>query len=568
VEAKGVSAGGPDPVLNIGRLSAAAADYYLGEVATSPESYYLGRGEAAGRWVGSLAEHLGLWGQVGEAEFKALLDGCHPKTGEQLLSSRGSSGRCWRQRSSLDPRQGSLLHGDLLDVPRVAARLHLTTRRVRQLLSAGERPPRTGKRCRLFLVGEHAREAGPVRPGNWVVRRSEVERFEAARRATKARPGYDLTLRPPKSVSILWALGTEDQRRAIRRAHHDAVDAVVDYYEAHALYARRGSRDRGRIETEGLVAAAFDHRTSRAGDPLLHTHVVVANMTLTAEGRWQAVEGRALYEHARSGGFLYQAHLRHALTAALGLGWTKVSKGSAEVEGVPQPVIRAFSKRRDEIEDLVAESGWTSPRAHQAAALASRASKDHRADAATLEDGWRAEAAALGFGPKEVAACFGQARTAEEPDVEVLFDAMGGLQGLTAQASTFTRREVVEALAAGLSASADARRVEQLADRFLASTRVQPLAGASGRDTDLLWRTGGGRERFPDVAGATRPRATGGGIPGDEGPGRGRRPRRVPGDLPDGRPAASRPPRRRACAPRGRTPGPFSRRQQPARFAL
>src|SRR5207237_2784753 len=115
----------------------------------------------------------------------------------------------------------------------------------------------------------------------------------------------------------------------------------------------------------------------------------------------------------------------------------------------PLPVIRAFSKRRDEIEDLIAESGWTSARAHQAAALASRSPKDHLADAATLEEGWRAEASALGFGPEGVAACFGQPRIVEEPDVDRLFDAMAGPQGLTVQASTFTRREVVEALAAG-----------------------------------------------------------------------------------------------------------------------
>ncbi|MEW6470682.1 MAG: MobF family relaxase [Actinomycetota bacterium] len=496
-------------MLNIGRLSPSAADYYLGEIATSHESYYLGHGEAAGRWVGSLAEQLGLRGRVGEAEFRALLDGRHPKTGEQLLSSRGSSGRSHRQRAIPDPRQGSLLHDDLLDVPRVAARLHLTTRRVRQLLCAGERQLRVGKRCRLFLVGERAREAGSTRPGNWVVRRAEVERFEAAHRATKARPGYDLTLRPPKSVSILWALGSEEQRRAIRQAHCDAVDAVVDYFEAHALYARRGTRDRGRIETEGLVAAAFDHRTSRAGDPLVHSHVVLANMTLTAEGRWQAVDGRALYEHARSGGFLYQAHLRHTLTAALGVRWTKVRKGSAEVEGVPQPVIRAFSKRRDEIEDLVAESGWTSARAHQAAALASRSPKDHLADTTTLEDGWRAEAAAIGFGPEEVAACFGHPRIVEKPDVEAVFDVLGGPQGLTAQASSFTRREVVEALATGLGASADACRIEDLADRFLSSTRVQPLASAPGRDADLLWRAGGGRERSPDLARFSTPELLG-----------------------------------------------------------
>src|SRR5581483_7250276 len=147
---------------------------------------------------------------------------------------------------------------------------------------------RRGRRPTRFLVGRKAVRSDGRLP-MWVFRKQEVERYEAEHGARKARPGYDLTLRPPKSVSILWALGTPAQRAAIRDAHKDAVDAVVAHIEGHALYARRGSKDRGRIEVDGLVAAAFDHRTSRAGDPLLHTHVVAANLSHTADGKWQAI---------------------------------------------------------------------------------------------------------------------------------------------------------------------------------------------------------------------------------------------------------------------------------------
>ena len=101
----------------------------------------------------------------------------------------------------------------------------------------------------------------------WAVPVAEVERFEATHGSVKARPGYDLTLRPPKSVSILWALGTPEQQATIREAHREAVDAVVAYMERHAVHARISmpGKGQGRVEIDGLIAAAFDHRTSRAG---------------------------------------------------------------------------------------------------------------------------------------------------------------------------------------------------------------------------------------------------------------------------------------------------------------
>ncbi|MEW6477658.1 MAG: MobF family relaxase [Actinomycetota bacterium] len=493
-------------MLNIGLLRQGAADYYVGEIAKSPEDYYLGHGEAAGRWVGSLSERLGLSGEVTELEFRRLLDGCHPCTGERLVSAIGSSERANRRRRGVPPGEPGLFDGEHLDVSRTAARLRLSTRHVRRLLMAGARWRTTpadqraapGTSC---LVGEQVRSDGRM---VWRLNASEVERFESERRHTKARPGYDLTLRPPKSVSILWALGDEQQRRIIRRAHREAVDAVVAYYEGQAIFARRGRGRREHVLNGGLVAAAFDHRTSRASDPLLHSHVVVANMTETVEGRWQALDSRSLYRHARSGGYVYQAQLRHALTRDAGLAWRPVINGYADVEGVPDDVIRAFSKRSDEIEDLMAESGYTSARARQAATLDTRKPKDHSLTPDTLQERWREEAAEFGFAAQAVNACFRRdAPVPVTPEAtDRFFDRLAGPYGLTREASTFTRREVVESLATALGPGVDAEEIGVLADRFLASDRVVVLDPPDAhRRPDVVIGPGGRRIR---TAGSVR----------------------------------------------------------------
>ena len=488
-------------VLNIGRLSPDAAEYYIDEVATSAEDYYSGRGESEGRWAGSLAETLGLRGTVDGEDFRAVLDGRHPQTGERLVRSRsGDRGRAPASR----PGQAGLFDSDSLDVPRVAARLQVTVRRVRQLLWAGQRatahPSAAPKR---YLAGSKVARQG-TGGEIWSVPKMEVERYEAAHRAAKARPGYDLTLRPPKSVSLLWALGDADQRNSIRQAHREAVDAVIGYVERHALYARRGKGDRGKVETDGLVAAAFDHRTSRAGDPLLHTHVVTANLTRTIEGSWQAIDGRPLFDHARPAGFLYQAHLRHLLSRRLGLRWEPVRNGWGEIVGVPEHVIHAFSKRRDEIEEMVAEAGYSSARAHQAATLATRRSKEYGVDAETLEGRWRAEAEGLGFGPEQVSACFGREIAASDPNIPGLFADLAGSDGLTAQASTFRRKDVIEAISERAGVAVGAARIEELADAFISSGHVAAL-GQRPENVEQVHRRGGSRERSQDLVLFTTP---------------------------------------------------------------
>jgi conjugative relaxase-like TrwC/TraI family protein len=130
----------------------------------------------------------------------------------------------------------------------------------------------------------------------------------AARQVDPARrvAALDLTFSAPKSVSLLYALGDEDVAKKVRDLHHHAVADALDYLERRALRERRGAGGAERIRTEGMVAASFLHRTSRAGDPQLHSHVLVANVALGEDGKWSAPYARLLYHHARTAGFLYQ----------------------------------------------------------------------------------------------------------------------------------------------------------------------------------------------------------------------------------------------------------------------
>lgn len=458
-------------MLNVGRLGPGAAEYYVESVATSAEDYYSGRGESQGRWVGSLARELGLVGAVDVVHFRRMLAGRHPFTSSVLVRHRGSR----QVAPALDP------DGSDLDTSRAAAYLGVSAQYVRRLLEEGSR-----YRSRLdareddevvpepsaFLFGEP-----PSAGGGWRVSIEELDRFRATRRQKQFRPGYDLTLRPPKSISVLWALAEPHRRQAIRQAHREAVDEVVRYYEDRAVFARRSDHGVRRLEpSDGLVAAAFDHRTSRAGDPLLHTHVVTANMTRTlndeGEQVWRAIPGAGLFEHAKAAGHLYQAHLRHLLATRLGVQFEPVVNGTAEVIGVPKELTRHFSRRRAEIEAALSDSGSSSARAAQVATLQTRKAKHYGVEPDSLRDRWRAEATRLGVDASAVSACFGGPTEPEPIDRERLFDAMAGSRGLTELAAAFSRTNVIEAIASAVNASLPANGIEAWADAFLGSART------------------------------------------------------------------------------------------------
>jgi Ti-type conjugative transfer relaxase TraA len=291
-------------------------------------------------------------------------------------------------------------------------------------------------------------------------------------------PGFDLTFSAPKSVSLLFALADADVSREVRNAHEAAVQATLGYMERQAAVARRGRGGCQSVLGNGFLGAAFRHRTSRAGDPQLHTHVLVANMTRGPDGRWTALDARRLYANAKTGGYLYQAHLRAELVRRLGVGWTPVRRGQAEVAGVPPTVLRAFSRRRAEIEEQMAERGERSSRAAQVAALDSRQAKDYSVAAHELSAEWRERASALGLDTGQLRELLGldEPRALDALNVERIKDELAGPHGLTRQRSSFNRRDVVQAWCERLAQGADVDVVERLVDKLLAGDRVVALA--------------------------------------------------------------------------------------------
>lgn len=129
----------------------------------------------------------------------------------------------------------------------------------------------------------------------------------SAERLTRAKlPGLDFTFRAPKSVSLLYGLGEAGTVTGeVVAAHEAAVDAAVGYLERQVCLSRcRTGGVQHQVPGEGFVAAGFRHQTSRAGDPTLHTHVLIANMTRMPDGRWGALHSPPMFHHAKTAGFL------------------------------------------------------------------------------------------------------------------------------------------------------------------------------------------------------------------------------------------------------------------------
>ena len=172
---------------------------------------------------------------------------------------------------------------------------------------------------------------------------------------------FDATFSAPKSVSVLYALGDPGVTLAVTQAQDAAVAAGLEYLDAHASYTRIGQGGHAVVDSDGLVAVAYRHRTSRALDPQLHDHVLVINAVRTEhDGKWRTIDGRQFYRQAKAAGTVYQAALRSELMARLGVRFGPVSEhGQADIVGIDPELIDAWSTRSDDIEgqlvDWVAE---------------------------------------------------------------------------------------------------------------------------------------------------------------------------------------------------------------------
>ena len=227
------------------------------------------------------------------------------------------------------------------------------------------------------------------------------------------RPGRDVTLSAPKSVSVMALVGGDDR---IVEAHDKAVTATLGWIEANAVETRMRDPATGAMVRTGdqkMVAATFRHDTSRNLDPQLHIHAVVANMVHGGDGKWRTMVDDGLFNGKMAIGAIYRAELAQGLKG-LGYGIDKAhADGRFEIEGVSREVIDAFSTRRAEIEAAMSERGMgeskDNPHLAARAALLTRAAK-RDIDRGALERGWKRQAKALGFQAAKVMA---NARKAE-----------------------------------------------------------------------------------------------------------------------------------------------------------
>ncbi|GAA1750491.1 MobF family relaxase [Agromyces humatus] len=179
--------------------------------------------------------------------------------------------------------------------------------------------------------------------------------YEPGASRRRAVAGYDFTFSIPKSASVLWGVADATTQERIVRAHHAAVAQALAFLEREVAATRAGATSRdgavAQVDVTGVIATAFDHFDSRAGDPHLHTHVVISNKVQTVlDGKWRSLDGRPMHAAVVALSELHEALFADALTRELGVQWEQRERGRDRhpawaVASVPEPLVREFSTR-------------------------------------------------------------------------------------------------------------------------------------------------------------------------------------------------------------------------------
>lgn len=266
------------------------------------------------------------------------------------------------------------------------------------------------KEIRFRVGAQMFRDERGIEPSNAQLAQFIAENSKAHQKAVA---GYDLVFTPPKSVSIAWGLGDEQLRRGIESAHERAIQDVIRHLEKNVVMTRRGRNGVRQIETSsGVIGTKFRHWDSRAGDPNLHDHVVIANRVQGVDGQWSSIDGRMIYAYGVEASELYNSLVQQYVTELTGLQFEARSLNGKqpvhEIVGIDDEMVRAFSSRRGEISaaleqvtaKFVEEHGYAPNEKQliqlaQQATLATRPAKDGVHSLEELHAEWVAQAHAL-----------------------------------------------------------------------------------------------------------------------------------------------------------------------------
>lgn len=376
--------------------------------------YYLQHGNPPGEWIGAGLAGLGVSGTVAEAQMQNLFGmGKHPDAEriEAEAIATGSTAEEADSASQLGRKFATYEDPDDHGYGALLSSLHA------EFKAAHDRDPRPGVE-RDELRWTAARQAAEgVKEGR--VTDAQVAQLltQVGREKRQAVAGYDLVFTPAKSVSTLWALGNAQQRDQVSQAHREAWQEALEWVQREAGLTRMGAGGVRQVNTHGLIAAAFDHLDSRAGDPNLHTHVAVSNRVqaksedASLDGRWLSLDGRVLHALAVAASERYNANVERELKARLGVQFAPEERTDGrmpvrEICGIDKQVREEFSSRRAHIEAAYADLVQAYRSAHgrdpdrptqhrlaQQATLNTRTAKGDQSPLATRVWEWRERAA-------------------------------------------------------------------------------------------------------------------------------------------------------------------------------
>jgi conjugative relaxase-like TrwC/TraI family protein len=291
--------------------------------------------------------------------------------------------------------------------------------------------------------------------------------------------GFDLTLSPSKSVSLLWALGSDRDAAQVEAALFAAREQVETYLEQSACAVRRGHAGATSEPGSGFIGAVFRHRTSRLGDPGIHLHWVVFNVTEGSDGRRTALDGRLLYQHRYTAEAIFQAALRHELTVRLGVVFDEIDRhGVAEIAGISPAMRRAFSRRRVEIVEEMYRQGAHTARAARLATLTTRKPKPKAVSETELRQEWKARALDARFDLSQVV------RVPRTPALSVTDDAIA--RAVTGEHASYDRSAVIRAVAREARQGATVADILDRTETYLASDHAIPLGDNRWTTPEIL----------------------------------------------------------------------------------
>ena len=306
-------------------------------------------------------------------------------------------------------REASQLHPEYTAINDFTKRINEEIARHRRMHDGAEPTKAQMQEIRFRVGAEQYRAQRGIEPTHAQLRQFIAEN---SKRHQTAIAGFDLVFTPSKSVSIAWGLGDKQLRKNIEAAHEHAIQDVVRHLENNVIMTRRGHNGVRQIDTKsGVIGTKFRHYDSRAGDPNLHDHVVIANRVEGADDKWSSIDGRVLYQYGVECSELYNSKVQEYVTQLTGLQFEpRMQNGKPihEIVGISDEMVRAFSSRRGDISTeldkvkakFVADNGYEPSEKQliklaQQATLATRPAKSEARSLEDLHTEWVAAAHAL-----------------------------------------------------------------------------------------------------------------------------------------------------------------------------